>query len=90
VTAFVKAGQFSRGKEMTKQWNYYVTIASFTLFHKRLGKDRHVNLDVSKRSRRTLFILEYFQICFYFHGHQKGAHSWQMGAIQEGATELCG
>jgi len=46
ATAFVKAGQFSRGKEITKQWNYYDTIASFTLFNKRLGKVRHVNPDV--------------------------------------------
>jgi len=46
VTAFVKAGQFSRGKEKTKLWNYYETIASFTLFDKRLGKVRHVNPDV--------------------------------------------
>jgi len=46
VTAFVKAGQFSRGKEITKQSNHYETIASFTLFVKRLGKVRHVNPDV--------------------------------------------
>jgi len=37
-----------------------------------------------------LFILEYFEICFYFHGHQKGAHLWQRGAIQGGATEVWG
>jgi len=43
ATAFVKAGQFSRGKEKTKQCNYYETIESFTLFDKRLGKVRHVN-----------------------------------------------
>jgi len=46
MTAFVKAGQFSRGKEIMKQWNYYETIASFTLFNKRLGKVRHVNPNV--------------------------------------------
>jgi len=46
ATAFVKAGQFSRGKEQTKQWNYYETTASFTLFDKRLGKVQHVNPDV--------------------------------------------
>ena len=46
ATAFVKAWQFSRGKEITKQWHYYETIASFTLFDKRLGKVRHVNPDV--------------------------------------------
>ena len=46
ATAFVKAGQFSRGKEITKQWNYYETIASFTLFDKRLGEVRHVKPDV--------------------------------------------
>jgi len=39
-------GQFSRGKETTKQWNYYETKALFTLFHKRLGKVRHVQPDV--------------------------------------------
>jgi len=43
ATAFVKAGQFSPGKEITKQWNYYETIASFTLFDKRLVKVLHVN-----------------------------------------------
>jgi len=32
-----------------------------------------------------LFILEYFEICFYFHGHQKGAH-----LLQRGATEVLG
>jgi len=46
VTACVKAGQFSRGKEKTKQCNYYETIASFTLFDKMLGKVRHINPDV--------------------------------------------
>jgi len=39
-------GQLSRGKEITKQWNYYETIASFTLFDKGLGEIRHVNPDV--------------------------------------------
>jgi len=33
-------------------------------------------------------VLEYFQICFYFHGHQKEVHLWQRGAIQGGATEV--
>jgi len=42
----VKAGQFSLGKEITKPWNYYKKIASFTLFDKRLGNVRHVNPDV--------------------------------------------
>jgi len=37
-----------------------------------------------------LFISEYFKLCFYFHGHQKGAHLWQKGAIQGSATEVCG
>jgi len=46
ATAFVKAGPFSRGKEITKQWNDYETIASFTLFDKRLGNIRHVNPNV--------------------------------------------
>jgi len=46
TTAFVKAGQFSRGKEKTKQWNYYETITLFTLFDKRLDEVRHVNPDV--------------------------------------------
>jgi len=46
ATAFVKAGQYSRGKEITKRWNYYETIALFMLFDKRLGKVRHVNPDV--------------------------------------------
>jgi len=32
VTAVVKAGQFTRGKEITKQWNCYEIRASFTLF----------------------------------------------------------
>jgi len=41
-----KAGQFSRGKEIKKQWHYYETIALFTLCDKRLGKVRHVNPDV--------------------------------------------
>jgi len=41
-----EAGQFSRGKEKTKQWNYYEAIASFTLCDKRLDKVRHVNPDV--------------------------------------------
>jgi len=27
------------------QWYYFETIALFTLFHKRLGKVRHVNPD---------------------------------------------
>jgi len=42
----VNAGQLSSGKEKTKQWNYYETIASFTLLDKRLGRARHVNPDV--------------------------------------------
>ena len=46
ATAFVKAGQFSRGKEKTKQCNYYETIAWFTLFDKRLGKVWYINPDV--------------------------------------------
>jgi len=29
-----------------------------------------------------LFILEYFKICFYFHGHQKGTQLWQRGATE--------
>jgi len=37
-----------------------------------------------------LFILQYFLNCFYFRGHQKGAHLWQRGAIQGGATEVWG
>ena len=37
-----------------------------------------------------MFILEYLKICFYFHWHQKGAHLWQKGAIQRGATEVWG
>jgi len=40
--------------------------------------------------QKTLFILEYFLICFYFHGHQKGAHLWQRGTIEGGATEVWG
>ena len=32
ATAFTKAWQFSHGKEKMKQWNYYETIASLTLF----------------------------------------------------------
>jgi len=36
----VKTGQFSRGKEITKQWYCYETIALFTVFDKRLGKGR--------------------------------------------------
>jgi len=55
ATAFVKAAQFSRGKEITKQWNYYETIASFTLFDKRLGKVRHVNPDVQLSEKHCLF-----------------------------------
>jgi len=85
ATAFVKAGQFSHGKEITKQWNYYETIAPFTIFDKRLGKARHVNPDVYTK-RKILLILEYFKICFYFHGNQKGAHLWQMVAIQGGSA----
>jgi len=85
ATAFVKAEQFSRGKEITKQWNYYETIAPFTIFDKRLGKARHVNPDVYTK-RKILLILEYFKICFYFHGNQKGAHLWQMVAIQGGSA----
>jgi len=27
---------------------------------------------------------------FYFHGHQKGVHLWQRGAIQGDATEVGG
>jgi len=46
ATLFVKIGQLSRGKEITKQWYCYETIALFTLFDKRLGKGRHVNPDV--------------------------------------------
>ena len=55
ATAFVKAGQFSRSKEIMKQWNYYETIASFTLFGKRLGKVRHVNPDVLLSEKHCLF-----------------------------------
>jgi len=40
--------------------------------------------------QKTLVILEYFKICFYFQGHQKGAHLWQRGAIQGCATEVWG
>jgi len=56
-TAFVKAGpgQFSRGKEKMKQWIYYETIASLTLFDKRLGKIRHVNPDVQLSEKHCLF-----------------------------------
>jgi len=50
----VKTGQFSSGKEKTKQWNYYETIASFTLFDKRLGKDRHVTPDVELSEKHCL------------------------------------
>jgi len=39
-------GQFSRGKEITKQWYCYETIALFTLFDESWGKVRHVNPDV--------------------------------------------
>jgi len=42
----LKAGPFSPGEGTTKQWYYYVTIALFTLFDKRLGKAQHVNPDV--------------------------------------------
>jgi len=48
-------GQFSRGKEKMKQWNYYETIASFTLFDKRLGKARHVNPDLQLSETHCLF-----------------------------------
>jgi len=49
------AGQFSHGKEKTKQWNYYETIALFTLFGKRLSKDRDVNPDVQLSEKQCLF-----------------------------------
>jgi len=55
ATAFVKGGQFSRDKEKTKQWNYYETIASFTLFDKRLGKVRHTKPDVQLSEKYGLF-----------------------------------
>jgi len=55
ATAFVKAAQFSRGKEITKQWNYSETIASFTLFDKRLGKVRHVNPDAYLSEKHCFF-----------------------------------
>jgi len=40
--------------------------------------------------RKTLFILEYFETYFYFHGHRKWADIWQRGANQSGATEVWG
>jgi len=46
ATAFVKAGKCSRGKEQTKQRNYYETTVSFTLFNKTLSKVRHPNPDL--------------------------------------------
>jgi len=55
ATAFVKAGQFSHGKEKTKQWNYYETIASFTLFDKTLGKVWHVNHYVQLSEKHCIF-----------------------------------
>jgi len=55
----VKAGQFSRGKEITKQWNCYETIALYVLLHRRLGKVRHVNPDVSYAKK-----IVYFRVFF--------------------------
>ena len=44
-----------RGKEITKQWYYYETIALFMLFDKTLGKVRHVNPDVEPSEKQCLF-----------------------------------
>ena len=86
ATAFVEAGQFSRGKEITKQWNYYETQHCSRYFIRGWVKSGTLTWRLTKR--KILLILEYFKMCFYFHGHQKGAHLWQRGAIQGGATEV--
>ena len=71
ATALAEAGQFSRGKERTKESNYYESIALFTLFDKRLSKVRHVNPDVKLSEKHGIF-LSIFQCVCTSMGTKKG------------------
>jgi len=53
------------------------------------AKARHANLEVQRNVKHCL-VQSIFILSFYLAKHQKGAHLYQKGAIQRGATDLWG